>query len=488
MQHALGGTFSNKERMNASPPLLKWLSRSTNLDLERDNSESMRFPDGINGITTLHRSTTIASFSYVRKRQPWNEDRNGSKDEKLEVAKESFQLSDRDIHAMWDFFQMLLETEMKAKQTMLTSRNGGIQSKYQQEKMAGDSGIKLCSEAFCHFFFPEETRNIFLESLLRLAVDYHSDVTACLEVPALPKSGAQVSKRPDYLSSNEKCRFKNGRRRRQRKETLKMQDDVVSSKPEDKSSTMLDKELDAAFGVEFGQFVQAICTFAMFNSIEDMCKFIFFIADKDKRGYIAKSEVEDLMKVLHRQKPVHRSTLIQNETMTTILPPNHKTRFSQGHTQRKSHHSGNTNSSGKHLWIALNNRSFPNDQIEYEELCSLVEQFPHLLYPLFNLQQRIQCAVMGEYWWDGKKTSVRQEKERSEFLDASKVEIELHRLTKDRDAKIRNEMGSIRYLLDSKKRHFYEEEVYNLPRVFLDTNGNIQTERAERAQDPGKDW
>lgn len=50
--------------------------------------------------------------------------------------------------------------------------------------------------------------------------------------------------------------------------------------------------------IEFGEFVQAVCTFAMFQ-VKDVLRFSFFIFDKDKNGYIDKDELELFVRTLH---------------------------------------------------------------------------------------------------------------------------------------------------------------------------------------------
>ena len=50
--------------------------------------------------------------------------------------------------------------------------------------------------------------------------------------------------------------------------------------------------------IEFGEFVQGVCTFAMFQVV-DVLRFSFFIFDKDKNGYIDRDELELFVNTLH---------------------------------------------------------------------------------------------------------------------------------------------------------------------------------------------
>ena len=53
--------------------------------------------------------------------------------------------------------------------------------------------------------------------------------------------------------------------------------------------------------IEFGEFVQATCTYCMFEPPE-VLKFVFYIFDKDKNGYIGQDELGNFIEQLHQEK------------------------------------------------------------------------------------------------------------------------------------------------------------------------------------------
>ena len=53
--------------------------------------------------------------------------------------------------------------------------------------------------------------------------------------------------------------------------------------------------------IEFGEFVQAVSTFCMFEPPE-VLKFVFYIFDKDKNGYIGQDELGNFIEQLHQEK------------------------------------------------------------------------------------------------------------------------------------------------------------------------------------------
>ena len=93
--------------------------------------------------------------------------------------------------------------------------------------------------------------------------------------------------------------------------------------------------------IEFGEFVQGVCTFAMFETA-DVLRFSFFIFDKDKNGYIDKDELELFVATLHTngvganiKQALHSVDFNGGEcsTHTHTRAPHTRTRVCRTHTR-----------------------------------------------------------------------------------------------------------------------------------------------------------
>ena len=113
--------------------------------------------------------------------------------------------------------------------------------------------------------------------------------------------------------------------------------------------------------IEFGEFVQATCTYCMFEPPE-VLKFCFYIFDKDKNGYIDQDELTMFIEQLHQEK-------LQGNLAST-------------------QQSLDYNQDGK---------------FEFHEFKQMHKQFPQVLYPAFRLQQIMMDNICGSTWWNKKK-------------------------------------------------------------------------------------
>ncbi len=183
--------------------------------------------------------------------------------------------------------------------------------------------------------------------------------------------------------------------------------------------------------IEFGEFVQGVCTFAMFQ-IVDVLRFSFFIFDKDKNGYIDKDELELFVSTLH-----------------------------QG-------------GMGGNVVHALHQIDFNGDgKFDFLEFSALHEKFPTVLYPAFRLQQQMCANVMGNSWWERKKNQLQNDKDAINKEREKKRRIHEKMLYRQRDRDIREKMGLVKYFKGGPYRD-YLRRMNPYPQVIVDKDGELQ--------------
>ena len=164
-------------------------------------------------------------------------------------------------------------------------------------------------------------------------------------------------------------------------------------------------DIDNNQQLDFSEFMTVVSTYCMFGR-EDVRKFCFYIFDKDKNGYIEADELAALIDLLH----------------DNMLNGNAKTAMEKF----------DKNGDGK---------------IDFGEFTIMDAEFPMLLYPAFNLQNKMMAATLGRKWWMDKQRELDDERimERKKIADAAKKE-EL-RKKKLRDKEVKRRMGGIQYYL-----------------------------------------
>ena len=155
--------------------------------------------------------------------------------------------------------------------------------------------------------------------------------------------------------------------------------------------------------IEFGEFVQGVCTFAMFQPV-DILRFSFFIFDKDKNGYIDKDELELFVNTLHNGG-------VAGNIMAAL-------------------HSIDFNGDGK---------------FDFKEFQALHAKYPTVLYPAFRLQTQMQMYVMGTSWWDRKKNKIAMEKEAEMLILEKQGKMQVLKMSQDRRRAIRTQMGALNF-------------------------------------------
>ena len=167
--------------------------------------------------------------------------------------------------------------------------------------------------------------------------------------------------------------------------------------------------------IEFGEFVQATCTYCMFEPPE-VLKFCFYIFDKDKNGYIDQDELTMFIEQLHQEKL-------------------------QGN-----------------LASALESLDYNQDgKFEFHEFKQMHKQFPQVLYPAFRLQQIMMDNICGSTWWNKKKGRLAMEKEEAIRKDREERIAQARKLEVARQKQIKKHMGALKYYLMPHKRAKYDE-------------------------------
>ena len=164
-------------------------------------------------------------------------------------------------------------------------------------------------------------------------------------------------------------------------------------------------DIDDNNQLDFSEFMTVVSTYCMFGR-EDVRKFCFYIFDKDKNGYIEADELAALIDLLH----------------DNMLNGNAKTAMEKF----------DKNGDGK---------------IDFGEFTTMDKEFPMLLYPAYELQNKMMAATLGRKWWMDKQRELDDERimERKKILDAQKKEKQ--RKQKLRDKEVKRRMGALQYYL-----------------------------------------
>lgn len=153
---------------------------------------------------------------------------------------------------------------------------------------------------------------------------------------------------------------------------------------------------------------------------EEVMKFCFYVFDKDKNGYVEKSELDTMLNVFHH--------VAQGETLK-----------------------GNPMKAKKSLKIA------DDGKVEYDDVKEIAERFPSLWYPAFRIQNNMMIAYMGERWWAKKKQMLQDMKDLKAKRKKEKEMEEDAKFERLRQRKIRKKMGMLKYYLCPWNRKAYDK-------------------------------
>ncbi|CAM9653337.1 unnamed protein product [Chrysoparadoxa australica] len=172
-------------------------------------------------------------------------------------------------------------------------------------------------------------------------------------------------------------------------------------------------DVDDEEKLEFGEFVQAVCTFCCLSSTE-MLKFAFMVYDKDKSGVLEMEELQHFIKQLH-------SSNVSNN-----------------------------------IQDALGSLSLDEyGRLTFDGFKLMNSNFPQVLYPVFRLQQSTQRYIMGSRWWKKKVTYLEYWRKHRKDVERKEQEKIRKQRQQQRDKQIRKAMGVKEYYLNRQKRQIY---------------------------------
>jgi len=163
-------------------------------------------------------------------------------------------------------------------------------------------------------------------------------------------------------------------------------------------------DVDDPDWLNFGEYVQAVSTFCCFEEME-VLQFCFFLFDREKHGYIMQDALVFYIDALHNHQQLSAN-----------------------------------------IRHGLNNVNFHEDgRFDFMEFVKLNKDYPQMIYPAFRLQQKMMMYTMGEAWWKNRKALLAADAENMKEMTDSQKRHDLKRRAKDRQSKIRNNMGAIDY-------------------------------------------
>ena len=147
----------------------------------------------------------------------------------------------------------------------------------------------------------------------------------------------------------------------------------------------------------FPEFISSICTFATFK-VNDMIKFIFFILDKQKAGCISRIQLMRFVERIHVGKGGVRVFEL------AILPPSSHNLSSCN----DDYASTSSVTANKDISCIDNHQSMMSMSMNYNQLQTLVNEYPTIIEPLFLFQNKLRVYIMGENWWRRKEGLIKK--------------------------------------------------------------------------------
>ena len=136
-----------------------------------------------------------------------------------------------------------------------------------------------------------------------------------------------------------------------------------------------------ASAINFGEFVHISCTFSCFEAIE-MLKFMFYILDREKTGYVDKTEIKHLILLLwHHEVSSNLNTALE-------------------------------------YFDALD---LGDGRLTFKDAIKVYKRYPSTFHPIFQLQQEIQRSSLGEMFWENKKMDLKEGAELRKLAELAKA-------------------------------------------------------------------
>lgn len=136
-----------------------------------------------------------------------------------------------------------------------------------------------------------------------------------------------------------------------------------------------------ASAINFGEFVHISCTFSCFEAIE-MLKFMFYILDREKTGYVDKTEIKHLIFLLWHHE----------------ISSNLKTALEY-----------------------FDELDLGDGRLTFNDAIKVYKRYPSTFHPIFQLQQEIQRSSFGEMFWENKKMDLKESAELRKLAEVARA-------------------------------------------------------------------
>jgi hypothetical protein len=134
-------------------------------------------------------------------------------------------------------------------------------------------------------------------------------------------------------------------------------------------------------------------TFSLFEE-EEVLKYVFYLFDSDKNGYLAGAELHNLIQTMHEMQ----------------------------HTEEGETVKGMGNNAKRSLTMFMEDELKVGIEgaVNFKNFCLFNRKYPMTLAPIFGMQTEIQLLTFGREWWDFKKHKL----EHGRAQKARKAELE----------------------------------------------------------------
>lgn len=163
--------------------------------------------------------------------------------------------------------------------------------------------------------------------------------------------------------------------------------------------------------VSFGEFVDIICTFAMFE-VTELVRYCVFVLDREKIGYVDKNDIKHFLKNIWEN---------------------------------------NVNSNLHEAMDYLDRRDPGDGRFTYLNIVDFHMLYPSAFYPAFRLQTQLIRISFGIFWWENKKASIVGERNdiarQERLLELQRQKDANDEANMSQDELIYQRMGPIKYYL-----------------------------------------
>ena len=198
-----------------------------------------------------------------------------------------------------------------------------------------------------------------------------------------------------------------------------------------------------ATAITFTEFFYAVLTYCFFEG-EEVMRFLFFIFDRDRMGYIDQDDFVMIVKIIHGIGP--DDNFKGNVKLTMDL---------------------------------LKNELNPDGKVDFAEFKRFHKLFPALYHPAFRIQLELISKTMGERWWNRMKRRHQNRKDWAKGVERRRQRMERARTLRLDNRKVRKKMGFWRYYCCFWQRDAVRRDM-GLKQLYVDADEEAERERKKR--------